>query len=112
MHGVHSPLPPCEHAQMKRTLLFVVDGCTSRVLRSMIRDGALPTIEALRARGALAYDCVSVFPSITPAATASIVTGRYPEGHGIAGMSWWDPSTDRVSYYGDDVWTMTTCGRS
>ena len=95
---------------MKRVLLFVVDGCTSRVLRPLVDDGALPTFAALRDRGTLAYDCLSIFPSITPAATASIVTGRYPQDHGIAGMSWWDPATDRVSYYGDDVWTVLQRG--
>lgn len=95
---------------MKRVLLFVVDGCTSRVLRRLVDDGALPTIAALGARGTLAYDCLSIFPSITPAATASIVTGCYPQDHGIAGMSWWDSSTDRVSYYGDDVWTVLQRG--
>ena len=75
-----------------------------------MRAGRLPTLEGLRARGTLALDCVSIFPSITPAATASIVTGRYPHAHGIAGMSWWDPATDRVSYYGDEVWTVLQRG--
>ena len=91
---------------MKRVLLLVVDGCTSRVMRPALEAGQLPTLAALAGRGTIAYDCVSIFPSITPAATASIVTGRYPRAHAVAGMSWWNRSTDRVSYYGDDVMTV------
>ncbi len=63
---------------MKRILIFVVDCCTPRVMRAQMRDGRLPTLEGLSARGTLALDCVSIFPSITPAATVSIVTGRRP----------------------------------
>lgn len=95
---------------MKRTLLFVVDGCTSRVLGPEIDQGRLPVLAQLAARGSLRLDCVSIFPSITPAATSSIVTGRYPAGHGIGGMSWWDPETSAIDYFGDDIWTIVQRG--
>ena len=95
---------------MKRVLLLVVDGCTSRLMRPLVDAGTLPTFAALIARGTIRWDCASIFPSITPAATASIVTGRYPREHGIAGMSWWNPETDDVSYFGDDVMTVLKRG--
>lgn len=95
---------------MKRTLLIVVDGCTSRVLGPAIQNGRLPVLGELAARGSLDLRCVSIFPSITPAATSSIVTGQYPARHGIAGMSWWNPDTDDVLYFGDDVWTIVKRG--
>lgn len=95
---------------MKRVLLVVVDGCTPRVLGPAMDRGDLPLLADLAARGTLALDGVSIFPSITPAATASIVTGRYPAQHGIGGMSWWDPASDHVFYFGDDVRTVLRRG--
>ncbi|MCA9204569.1 MAG: alkaline phosphatase family protein, partial [Planctomycetales bacterium] len=47
--------------------------------------------------------CLSVFPSITPAATASLATGHYPAEHGIAGAFWYEAQQARVAYYGDDL---------
>jgi hypothetical protein len=52
----------------------------------------------------------TIFPSITPAATTSIVTGVYPAEHGIAGASWYDDARKSVAYYGDDFWTITKEG--
>lgn len=95
---------------MKRVLLMVVDGWTSRVFGPALDRGELPTFAELAARGRLDLDCVSIFPSITPAATASIVTGQYPSRHGIAGMSWWDRETGNISYLGDDLWTILQRG--
>jgi hypothetical protein len=94
----------------KRVLLIVVDGCTSRLLGPAIDRGEMPLLGQLASRGSLELGCVSIFPSITPAATASIVTGRYPARHGIAGMSWIDPSTHRITYFGDDVRTVLKRG--
>jgi predicted AlkP superfamily pyrophosphatase or phosphodiesterase len=94
----------------KRVLLIVVDGCTSRELGSALDRGELPLLAELAERGVLDLECLSIFPSITPAATASIVTGRYPSAHGIAGMSWLNPTTQRISYFSDDVWTVLARG--
>ena len=53
---------------------------------------------------------VTIFPSITPAATTSIVTGAYPAEHGIAGASWYDEARREVAYYGDDFWLIARRG--
>ena len=53
---------------------------------------------------------VSIFPSITPAATTSIITGAYPAEHGIAGASWFDEQRQEVAYYGDDFWVIAREG--
>ena len=95
---------------MKRVLLLVVDGCTSRVLGPALEAGRLPVLARLAGSGVLDLRCLSIFPSITPAATASIITGRYPQEHGITGMSWWNADTGDVSYFGDDIWTVAQRG--
>src|SRR5688500_1601995 len=53
---------------------------------------------------------VSSFPSITPAATAAIITGAYPAQHGIVGASWFEKDANRVAYYGDDMWVAAREG--
>jgi hypothetical protein len=95
---------------MRRVLLIVIDGWTARLLGPALQRGQLPLFAGLARRGWLRLDCVSIFPSITPAATASIITGRYPARHGITGMSWWNPATQEISYYGDDVRTILRLG--
>jgi hypothetical protein len=60
--------------------------------------------------GALHESSVSIFPSITPAATASIIAGGYPAQTGIVGASWYDEDEDRIAYYGDDFWVVAREG--
>ena len=95
---------------MKRVLLIVVDGCTSRVVGPALAAGRLPTLARLAAAGSLNLRCLSIFPSITPAATSSIITGRYPQDHGVGGMSWFNAETGEVTYFGDDIWTVARRG--
>jgi len=87
---------------MKKVLLVVIDGCPYRVLKSAVETHKLPAFAALAAVGVLS-PCTAVFPSITPAATTSIVTGCYPYEHGIGGACWYDSEQDRVLYFGDDA---------
>ena len=91
---------------MKSVLLVVIDALTARVIAPAMAAGRLPTFQALADHGQVRFDCRSIFPSITPAATSSIITGRYPCDHGIAGASWFDERRDEVAYYGDDFWTI------
>jgi hypothetical protein len=60
--------------------------------------------------GTLHESSVTIFPSITPAATASIITGDYPAHSGIVGASWYDEAERRVAYYGDDFWVVAREG--
>lgn len=95
---------------MKKLLLIVVDACTSRVLVPAMSEGRLPNIAALAAAGSFNPFCSAIFPSITPAATSSIVTGEYPRDHGIAGAYWYDTARDEVAYFGDDFWIIAAEG--
>jgi predicted AlkP superfamily pyrophosphatase or phosphodiesterase len=63
---------------VKKVLLIVVDACTSRALAPALESGRLPHLRELAEAGKLYLDCAAIFPSITPAATASIITGCYP----------------------------------
>ena len=93
-----------------KVLLVVIDAASPRVVGPAIQTGRLPTLKRLARSGAMHESSVTIFPSITPAATSSIVTGTYPAEHGIAGASWYDNERQRVAYYGDDFWTITKEG--
>jgi hypothetical protein len=91
---------------MKKVLLVVIDALAARVVLPAIEQGRLPLFARLVERGQLREECTSIFPSITPAATASIATGVYPVDHGIAGAFWYDREDDSAAYFGDDVWVV------
>jgi hypothetical protein len=91
---------------MKKILLIIVDACSSRVVIPAMERGLLPNLQALTEIGTLKPESIAIFPSLTPAATASLVTGEYPCQHNILGFHWYDLEEDRVIYYGDDFWVI------
>ncbi|HEX6162290.1 MAG TPA: alkaline phosphatase family protein [Vicinamibacterales bacterium] len=92
-----------------KVLLVVIDAATSRVVAPAIKTGQLPTMQRLAEAGCL-HESVTMFPSITPAATATIITGQYPAGSGIVGASWYDEADRNVAYFGDDFWVVAREG--
>lgn len=95
---------------MKKVLLVVIDALASRVVRPAMEAGRLPTMQKLAESGKVDWKCTAIFPSITPAATAALVTGEYPCGTGINGAYFYDHKDDRVHYYGDDTWPILRRG--
>jgi hypothetical protein len=99
VHDISNDVPK-NGSVPKPVLLIVLDGIRPDVLRAAIQDGDAPALGFLAERGEAVWDAVSVFPSITPAATAAIATGRAPEGSGILGHAWYDREEGRVVVYG------------
>lgn len=95
---------------MKKVLLIVIDAATPRVVCPAIQTGRLRVLRQLARAGVMSAASVTIFPSITPAATTSIVTGAYPAEHGIAGASWYDETRQEIAYYGDDFWVIAREG--
>lgn len=89
---------------------MVIDGAAPRIIGPAIQTGRLPVLQRLVDAGTFKDNCTTIFPSITPAATTSIVTGEYPASSGILGASWFDESTGDVAYYGDDFWVIARQG--
>ena len=65
---------------MRKLVLAVIDGLTPEMLERGIEKGLAPTIAQLVGAGQLGQ-AVSVFPSLTPVALATIATGAYPDVH-------------------------------
>ncbi|MGF1472785.1 MAG: alkaline phosphatase family protein, partial [Rubrobacteraceae bacterium] len=94
----------------KPVLLLVLDGIKPEVLRAAMEAGETPNLAALAVRGEAVWDAVSVFPSITPAATAAIATGEAPAASGIVGHAWYDDTENRVVVYGAMTETVVSTG--
>jgi hypothetical protein len=93
-----------------KVLLVVIDAASPRVVNPAIQTGRLRNLKRIADAGSLHAGSVTIFPSITPAATTSIVTGTYPAENGIAGASWFVRERNEVVYYGDDFWVIARKG--
>jgi hypothetical protein len=93
-----------------KLLLVVIDAASPRVFCPAVQTGRLPNMKRLADAGEMHQASATIFPSITPAATSSIITGTYPAEHGIAGASWFDEARQEVAYYGDDFWVIAKEG--
>lgn len=94
----------------KPVLALILDGVRPDVLRSAIQGGEVPNLGTLARAGEAVWDAVSVFPSITPAATAAIATGRAPARSGIVGHAWYEETERRVVVYGAMTETVISTG--
>jgi hypothetical protein len=93
-----------------KVLLIVIDAASPRVFCPAVQTGRLKHLQRLVDAGSMHQASVSIFPSITPAATAAIITGAYPAENGIIGASWFDEASNQVAYYGDDMWVAAREG--
>ena len=107
--GVNRP----EHFDKPHVVLISLDGFRHDYLDTR----ALPNLRRLMQRGARAKAMIPVFPSLTFPNHYSLVTGLYPEHHGIVANTFYDParrqtyalgSRDAVSdgswYRGEPIW--------
>ena len=63
----------------KRVLLIVLDGLRP----DYVKPDLMPNLYALGERGVVCTDHHSTFPTVTRVNASSIVTGAYPQRHGI-----------------------------
>lgn len=87
----------------KKLILTYVDSLRTDMLERTVAAGRAPTFGALIERGVLIPDCVSSFPSVTPVASAEMVTGLGSDGHWISGMNWYHRLERRYVEYGSSL---------
>ena len=84
----------------RRVVYIIIDGMNRDALEQVVASGRAPALAFLKENSVYVRDSVAVFPTITPAATASLVTGETPAQHGIPGMCWYDRDAQRFVNYG------------
>ncbi len=85
---------------MKKLALVVIDGMRPISLTQAVAAGGAPTLARLLRDGYATDRCVSSFPSLTPVATSTIVTGETPDRHLIPSMNWYSAAEARYVDYG------------
>ena len=73
------------------------------MLKKAVAEGRAPTFGRLIKQGVLIEDCVSSFPSVTPVASAEMVTGVAADQHWISGMNWYHRVEQRYVEYGSSL---------
>ncbi len=94
----------------KGLVLAYVDSMRTDMLELAVSEGRAPTFAKLLRRGVLVPDCVSSFPSVTPVASAEMVTGVGPDRHWIVGMNWYHRLERRYVEYGSSFEASRTFG--
>jgi hypothetical protein len=89
-----------------KLVLVMVDSLKPEMLERAIESGKAPLFAEIVRRGTYVRDGVSVFPSVTPAASASITTGVGIDGHGIPSINWYHRGEARYVEYGSS-WPAT-----
>ena len=89
-----------DRARPRRVVYLVIDGLRTDSFEQAIGSGRAPALAAIRERGSYVRDSTAVFPTITPCATSSLITGEMPDVHGIPGMCWYDRDEQRFVNYG------------
>ena len=92
-----------DDAARKKLVLTYVDSLRTDMLLRAIEEERAPTFGALVERGVLIPDCVSSFPSVTPVASAEMVTGVGADRHWISGMNWYHRLERRYVEYGSSL---------
>lgn len=77
--------------------LIVIDGWHPGLLAA--ERARLPALSHLVRHGVLDEGCISTFPTVTPTALATLVTGGGPDWHGIPGIMWYHRGEDRYVHY-------------
>ncbi|MCA9752378.1 MAG: alkaline phosphatase family protein [Gemmatimonadetes bacterium] len=98
--GCEEPAPPAP----PRSMILGLDGCDWRNALPLVRQGKLPTVEALWRAGARGTMLTNPDYRWSPVLWTSIATGKLPQEHGVTsfmaqveGMDRWipTPSTER-----------------
>ena len=91
------------HEFAPTTILVSLDGFRADFLYRNLT----PTLSGFVQQGVSPRYMLPSFPSLTFPNHFTLVTGLYPEAHGIVGNTFWDPSTQKEFYYTDPDRSMT-----
>jgi len=84
------------------TILISLDGFRA----DFLQRGLTPTLNAFIQEGVSPLYMLPSFPSVTFPNHYTMVTGLYPESHGVVGNTFWDPDLQAEFYYTDPARSM------
>lgn len=84
------------------TILISLDGFRA----DFLNRGLTPTLRSFIAGGTSPPYMLASFPTVTFPNHFTLVTGLYPESHGIVGNTFWDPNLQEEFYYTNQTSSM------
>lgn len=95
---------------MKKVILFVIDSLHPVMLGRVLSEGNAPALKFLARNGKYWEKVISSFPTMTPVATSSIMTGLWPDRHLVPGFIWYNEKSGRIVDYGATWQTVLKLG--
>src|SRR5918994_2866777 len=92
-----------------KALLIVIDGVTPAMYEDAVERRTAPALAELHERGQYRR-AATVFPSLTPVCLSSLVTGAYPDVHGIPHLVWYHRGEQRLVEYGSSFAALPRAG--
>jgi predicted AlkP superfamily pyrophosphatase or phosphodiesterase len=92
-----------------KAILIVIDGLTPAMFERAVERGSAPALSLLVERGDYRR-AATVFPSLTPVCISSLVTGEYPDRHGIPHLVWYHRGEGRLVEYGSSFAALRRAG--
>ena len=102
-HGIATPLSNGTSIFKPTTILISLDGFRA----DFLQRGITPTLNGFIANGVSPKWMLPSFPSVTFPNHFTLVTGLYPESHGIVGNTFWDPVLEEQFFYTHVETSMT-----
>jgi predicted AlkP superfamily pyrophosphatase or phosphodiesterase len=90
------------HLFAATTILISLDGFRA----DFLNRGLTPALKSFIASGVSPRYMLPSFPSVTFPNHFTLVTGLYPENHGVVGNSFWDPDLEEEFFYTDPLRSM------
>lgn len=84
---------------MKKVILLFVDSLTSHTLTEALAHRSVPALHFLREHATYAGSAVTAYPTMTASVDSNLLTGTYPDRHGIPGLIWYDSEQRRLVNY-------------
>ncbi|MFZ3131543.1 MAG: alkaline phosphatase family protein [Desulfosporosinus sp.] len=85
---------------MKKVILFVIDSLHPVALGRILSEGNAPALRFLAEHGTYFDSVISSFPTMTPVATSSMITGTWPDQHRVPGFIWYNEENQKIVDYG------------
>lgn len=94
-------------AQSKKVVFLLIDSLMAQAIDQGIEQNELPAFKYLIEHGQYYRDMVSSFPTMSVSIDSSLLTGTYPNKHGVPGLSWYSSQEKKLINYGTgpmEVW--------
>jgi predicted AlkP superfamily pyrophosphatase or phosphodiesterase len=82
---------------LKKIFLFILDGCAV----APFKTANTPFMKRLAVEGKSTLECEAIFPTATFSGHSSILTGTYPDRHGMVGNQFYDRKMKLVKNFDD-----------